>query len=170
MTNFILKIIDDSDRTEDFNCGDEDINFFLKNLALSNQNKKFSNTFIFYNEKTKRVVAYFSILASQLNTGDARIYGVDKIPVALLGRIGVDKEFRGKNIGKLMIRQALTKALKASKSIACRLLLVETSLDLKSYYLDKVKLGFEWFKDSKKFTILVIDLFKFQNTLDYEVK
>ncbi len=165
MTQLLLKIIDKSDKIDDFDCGDDDINYFLKNLAIPNQYRKLSNTYIFYLEENKRVVAYFSLLASQLNTGDARIYGIDRIPIVLLGRMGVDKNFRGNNIGCTMIKIAVKKTLEASKLIACRLLLVETSLDMKSYYLDKINLGFEWFKDRKTFSILAIDLLKYENSL-----
>ena len=132
MTQLLLKIIDESDKIDDFNCGDDDINYFLKNLAISNQYRKLSNTYIFYLEENKQVIVYFSILASQLNTGDAHIFGIDKIPIVLLGRMGVDKNFKGNNIGRTMINIAVKKALEASKLIACRLLLVETSLDMKS--------------------------------------
>lgn len=165
MTQLLLKIIDKSDKIDDFDCGDNDINYFLKNLAIPNQYRKLSNTYIFYLEENKRLVAYFSILASQLNTGDARIYGIDKIPIVLLGRMGVDKNFRGNNIGRAMINIAVKKALEASKLIACRLLLIETSLNMKSYYLEKINLGFEWFKDRKTFSILVLDLLKYENSL-----
>ena len=134
-------------------------------MAIPNHNRKLSNTYIFYIEENKRVVAYFSILASQLNTGDALIYGIDKIPIVLLGRMGVDKKFRGNNIGRTMINIAVKKALEASKLIACRLLLIKTSLDMKSYYLEKINLGFEWFKDRKAFSILVLDLLKYENSL-----
>lgn len=165
MTQLLFKIIDKSFKIDDFNCGDDDINYFLKNLAIPNQFRKLSNTYIFYIEENKRVVAYFSILASQLNTGDARIYGIDKIPIVLLGRMGIDKNFRGNNIGRTMINIAVRKALEASKLIACRLLLIETSLDMKSYYLEKINLGFEWFKDRKTFSILVLDLLKYESSL-----
>ena len=165
MTQLLFKIIDKSFKIDDFNCGDDDINYFLKNLAIPNQFRKLSNTYIFYIEENKRVVAYFSILASQLNTGDARIYGIDIIPIVLLGRMGIDKNFRGNNIGRTMINIAVRKALEASKLIACRLLLIETSLDMKSYYLEKINLGFEWFKDRKTFSILVLDLLKYESSL-----
>ncbi|MBN1801510.1 MAG: hypothetical protein JW891_08395 [Candidatus Lokiarchaeota archaeon] len=60
--------------------------------------------------------------------------------------MGIDNEYKGKKLGATMIRIALEKSLEASKIIACRLLLLDTILDLKSYYLEKVKNGFEWFR------------------------
>jgi len=165
LTNLLFKLIDKSDNVDDFDCNDDDINYFLKNLAISNQNRKLSNTYILYSKNSNQIVAYFSIIASQLNTGDARIYGIDKIPIVLLGRMGVDKKFRGNNIGRIMINIAVRKALKAGQLIACRLLLVETSKDMKSYYLEKINLGFECFRDRKTISLLVIDLLKYENSL-----
>jgi len=95
LTNLLFKLIDKSDNVDDFDCNDDDINYFLKNLAISNQNRKLSNTYILYSKNSNQIVAYFSIIASQLNTGDARIYGIDKIPIVLLGRMGVDKKLGG---------------------------------------------------------------------------
>jgi len=165
LTNLLLKLIDSSDNVDDFDCGDDDINYFLKNLAIPNQNRKLSNSYILYSEESNLIVVYFSILASQLNTGDARIYGIDKIPIVLLGRMGVDKKFRGNNIGRSMINAAIRKALEAGQLIACRLLLVETSKGMKSYYLEKINLGFECFRDRKTISLLVIDLLKYEKSL-----
>ena len=165
MTYLSLKIIDESDKIDEFDCGDDDINYFLKILAIANQKRKLSNTYILKSKESNQIVAFFSILASQLNTGDARIYGIDKIPIVLLGRMGVDKKFRGNNIGRIMINTAVRKALEAGQLIACRLLLVETTKDMKSYYLEKINLGFECFRDRKTISLLVIDLLKYENSL-----
>ena len=164
MPLFSLKLIDQTINIDEFDCGNEDINYFLKHLALSNQNKKLSNTYILLIEDTNKAGAFFSLSASQLNTGDARVFGIDKIPIVLLGRLGVDKDLKGKNLGKSLIRVALKKALEASEIIACRLLLVETSIEMKSYYLEKLDLGFEWYRDKKNFSILLIDLLKYENS------
>ena len=166
MTQLLFKIIDKSSKIDKFDCRDEDINYFLKKLAISNQYRKLSNTYILEVEKDRRVIAFFSILASQLNTGDARIFGIDKIPIVLLGRMGVDKDFRGNNIGRAMINIALKKTIEASKLIACRLLLIETSINMKSYYLEKINFGFEWFKDKNNISILVLDLLKYEKSLN----
>ncbi len=114
---------------------------------------------------TNEIIAFFTLSASQLNTGDARIFGMDKVPIVLLGRLGVDNDYKGKKLGTSLIRIALEKSVEASKIIACRLLLVETTIDLKSYYLEKIKSGFEWFRDRKTTSILFIDLKKYQESL-----
>ena len=86
MTDLSLKTIDESNKIDEFDFGDDDINCFLKNLAITYQKRKLSNTYILKSKESNQMVAYFSILASQLNTGDACIYGIDKITIVLLGR------------------------------------------------------------------------------------
>jgi len=163
LTDVILKDLDESDVLDDFSCKDEEIDFFLKNLALTNQKAKFSKTYVLSDKINHKTIAFLSLSASQLNTGDARIFGIDKIPVILLGRLGVDSNYQGKELGGFLIKIALEKAFEASIIVACRLLLVETSKDTKDYYLKKGNMGFEWFRDKKQFSTLYIDLLKYEN-------
>jgi len=164
LTDLIFKELDRDVIIEPFNCGDEVINSFLKNLALLNQERKLSKTYTFSLKDSNNVIAFLTLSASQLNTGDARIFGIDKVPIVLLGRLGVDKSYKNKKLGIALIKIALEKSLEASKIIACRLLLVETALDMKSYYLEKVNMGFEWFRDRKNSSILFIDLKKYEES------
>ena len=38
-----------------------------------------------------------------LRLADSKQFGIQKIPVALLGRIAIDNEYRGQNLGKDLI-------------------------------------------------------------------
>jgi len=162
LTDLIFKELDRDVIIKTFDCGDQSINYFLKNLDLLNQERKFSKTYTFCLKDSNKIIAFLTLSASQLNTGDTRIFGIDKVPIVLLGRLGVDNNYKNKKLGIALINIALEKSLGASKIIACRLLLVETTLDNKSYYLDKVNMGFEWFRDRKNSSILFIDLKKYE--------
>ena len=96
MTDLFFKILDKNVKIDKFNCGDENINYFLNNLALLNQERKLSETYIFCLKDSNELIAFFTLSASQLNTGDARIFGIDKVPIVLLGRLGVDINYKGK--------------------------------------------------------------------------
>ncbi len=165
MPDLLFKELDKGVIIDNFDCGDKDINYFLNNLALLNQERKLSRCYTFCLKDSNEIVAFLTLSASQLNTGDARIFGIDKVPIVLLGRLGVDNNYRNKNIGITLIKIALEKSLEASKIIACRLLLVETTLDTKSYYLEKVNIGFEWFRDRKNTSILFVDLKRYEENL-----
>ena len=72
--------VDDEVMARAIGYSDEDINNFLKNLALPNQERKFSNTYAFNLKDSNETIAFFTLSASQLNTGDARLFGIDKVP------------------------------------------------------------------------------------------
>lgn len=165
MTDLIFKELDREVIIEPFDCGDQVINNFLNNLAFLNQERKLSKTYTFCLKDSNNVIAFLTLSASQLNTGDARIFGIDKVPIVLLGRLGVDNNYKHKRLGIALIKIALEKSLEASKIIACRLLLVETTLEIKAYYLEKVNMGFDWFRDRKNSSILFIDLKKYEENI-----
>lgn len=162
MSNLLFKEIDDSVKIDGFCCGNDIIDNFLTNLAIPNNERKLSKAFVLCRVEDKKVIAFFSLSASRLNTGDARIFGMDKVPVVLLGQLGVDKNYQGRNLGKNLIRIALEKAYRVNNMIGCRLLLVETTSNNVNYYLHKVHMGFEHFGIRRNYNLLYIDLLKYE--------
>jgi ribosomal protein S18 acetylase RimI-like enzyme len=62
------------------------------------------------------------------------------VPATLIGRLAVDKHFRGKGIGELLLMDALARCLSASKQVACAAVIVDAKNDAaKGFYL---KYGF----------------------------
>jgi hypothetical protein len=149
---------------EEFTCGTDEIDDFLKKKAKINSEFKFSKIYTFTTLEENKVIAYFTLSASQLNIGDARIFGKNNLPATLLGQLGVDNSYKGRNLGKIMIRLALEKAYQASKIVASRLLLIETPSINREYYLNKINVGFELLKFDKKrnLDLIYIDLLKYE--------
>ena len=113
LIDLIFKEIDENIIIDKFDCGNEDINYFLKNLALNNQERKLSRAYAFVLKDSKEIIAFFTLSASQLNTGDARIFGLDKLPIVLLGRLGVDINYKGKNFGHCYDKNRLRKIIRS---------------------------------------------------------
>lgn len=61
------------------------------------------------------------------------------VPATLLGRLAVDKRYRGKGIGELLLMDALNRCLSVSKEVACAAIIVDSKDDAKDFY---VKYGF----------------------------
>ena len=158
--------IDDALDFKEFACGNDEIDDFLINKARINNKTKFSKIYTFTTIEDNRIIAYFTLSASQCNVGDARIFGKNNLPATLLGQLGVDNKYKGRNLGKKMISLALEKAYQASKIVASRLLLVETPAVNREYYLHKIHMGFQILKSDKKrnLDILYIDLLKYEKT------
>ena len=63
MSNLLFKEIDNTVEIDEFCCGNEIIDNFLKNLAISNNERKLSKTYVLCREEDKKVIAFFSLSA-----------------------------------------------------------------------------------------------------------
>lgn len=129
--------------TEDFSCGTESLDSWLKRRALKNQIQGASRTYVVCIEK--RVVAYYAlasgaILASEA-TGRLRRNMPDPIPVVVLGRLAVDSTLRGKGFGRALVRDAAMRVLQAADAIGIRGMTVQALSDEAQVFYEH--LGFE---------------------------
>ncbi len=94
-----------------FDCGDPDINDFLKDDAINFCNSLLAVSYGFINPDTKDLVAYFCISNDSLiDKGDRSIWnklnrGINnskrrkEYPSVKIGRLGVSVNYQGENIG-----------------------------------------------------------------------
>jgi len=107
---------------ESFSCGREALDNFLKRFALSHPAHGLSQTWVF-KLSNNRVVGYFTLSASTINISEATervAKGMPRypIPVVLLARIAVDKDFQGQGLGRLLMIEAMRKAADLGIAIA----------------------------------------------------
>lgn len=129
--------------TEDFSCGTESLDNWLKRRALKNQIQGASRTYVVCVED--RVVAYYAlasgaIVASEA-TGRLRRNMPDPIPVVVLGRLAVDSTLHGKGFGRALIRDAAMRVLQAADAIGIRGMTVQALTDEAQVFYEH--LGFE---------------------------
>ncbi|MDE1863023.1 MAG: hypothetical protein KGI33_08935 [Thaumarchaeota archaeon] len=88
----------------------------------------------------KEIVAYFTVSMSSIGVdilaSGEKVEGVTPIryPAMLLGQLGVDKKYRGKGIGGDICNFCLGLADVLGKLIACRYVILQTSIDGTSLY------------------------------------
>lgn len=102
-----------------FDCGDPDLNDFLLKDALLYEQQLLGVTYVFENEETQQTAAFFTVSNDRISVEDtdnkasfndliASRLPNDKqfryYPAVKIGRLGVDKDFRGKGIGIKIIR------------------------------------------------------------------
>jgi len=153
---FIIEIEDDIELSS-FCCESEDLNDFLHEKALINEENLLSKIYLYYNRITKKVVGFITLSNYMLRLADSKKFGIQKVPAALLGRIAIDNEYREHNLGKDLIAFVRERCNYIKNYIGCRLLVVEVKKDdpiMK--YLNNI--GFELLHESKGFNILGFDL------------
>lgn len=116
----------------EFDCGEADLNDWLKRRALVNQASGASRTFVVVDE-TNQVRGYYALAAGavthQLATGSVKRNMPDPIPVLILARLAVDCRAQGIKLGAGLLQDAVNRALSVAENAGIRALLVHALND-----------------------------------------
>jgi GNAT superfamily N-acetyltransferase len=112
---------------DDFDCGVDPRNLYLKRFALPNQSAGGAQTYVA--ELDGRVVGYYSLSAAQVEYADAPARltkGMARHPISviLIARLAVDRTWQGKGLGAAMLVDALRRILTAADIIGVRAVMV----------------------------------------------
>jgi ribosomal protein S18 acetylase RimI-like enzyme len=147
---FIVKSIEeiDSKSFEEFSCGNEDLDLYLKEFARQNHRKGIGKTFIALDGDCS--IGYYTISMASIEFKDLPEgfnRGVPKypIPVAKIGRLAIDKKFQGKKIGSGLLIDALKKIQGASKIVAAYAVVVDAKNEKAKKFYESF--GFITFKN-----------------------
>jgi GNAT superfamily N-acetyltransferase len=133
-------------RVDQFSCGEETLDRWLRAYAGQNQQRDAARTFV-TTEPGGRVVGYYTLVAAQVEheqaTSSVR-QGLSQrfpIPVALIARLAVTKTHQGIGLGRSLLLDALQRVLRASEQLAIRAVTVDALDDrTASFYR---RFGFE---------------------------
>ena len=130
-------------QTEDFSCGTESLDAWLKRRALKNQIQGASRTYVVC--QGDQVMAYYAIASGAVTcneaTGRLRRNMPDPIPVVVLGRLAVDGRLHGKGFGRALVRDAALRVMQAADVIGIRGMTVQALSDEAKVFYEHV--GFE---------------------------
>ncbi len=122
---------------DQFDCGNIQLNDWLKHRAFKNEAQGASRTYIISIEKV--VIAYYCLsngaIAQTVSTGKVKRNMPNPIPVMMVGRLAVDCNYQSKGLGKALLRDAILRTLQASEIAGIRAILVEAiSEEAKQFY------------------------------------
>jgi GNAT superfamily N-acetyltransferase len=120
-----------------FDCGKPALNAWLIRHALINQESRSARTIVVCSGK--RVVGYYALAAGSVNhaeaTGRIRRNMPDPVPMALLGRLAIDKSAHGFGLGAGLLKDAVLRVWAASDLLGVRGILVDAlDEDAKRFY------------------------------------
>ena len=116
------------DRSHDktsFDCGNPQLNEWLKRFAGQYERRDLSRTYVALQPGELRILGYYSISNHQVNyeaLPEDQAKGLPRIdiPVVLLGRLAVDKSVQGQGLGEHLFIDALRRATYISRHIGIR--------------------------------------------------
>ena len=102
-----------SHNRSDFDCGDNDLNAFLRATARQHDEKGISRTFVLVDRKNPTAIMGFFTLTlcevyfRQLPAGYAKKYPKHDLPAVRLARLAVAREHQGQGFGELLLAEAI---------------------------------------------------------------
>lgn len=156
-------LLEEEHKIKPFDCEDDDLNEFLFEKAKPYKKEFLAATFIF--EDLERTVAYYSIFNDSLNVEEERFASknafkrflkglvahpkrhLKSFPALKIGRLGIDKTFKGKGLGTMIVHNIINDCLELNKKQACRLIIVDAYSQSLHFYK---KLGFEYLTENDK--------------------
>jgi GNAT superfamily N-acetyltransferase len=120
-----------------FESGVPELDVWLKKRALANEATGASRTYVVCVDG--RVVGYYALATGSVAHGQApgriRRNMPDPVPVMILGRLAVDRAWRGRDLGRSLLRDAVLRTLQAATIGGIRAILVHAiSDDAKRFY------------------------------------
>ncbi len=120
-----------------FESGTESLDEWLRRRARANQVSGASRTYVVC--EGERVVGYYCLSSGALAAADApgpiRRNMPDPVPMAILGRLAIDRSMQGKGIGTALLQDAVLRTAQAAHIMGIRGLLVHAiSDDAKTFY------------------------------------
>lgn len=115
----------------DFDSGAPVLDDWLRRRALANEESGASRTYVVC--VGKRVVGYYSLAVGAVAhvgvPGRVKRNMPDPVPVMVLGRLAVDKDFQGRGIGSGLLCDAVLRTVQAAEIAGIRAILVHALSD-----------------------------------------
>ena len=129
-----------------FDCGVEELNTYLLKYSGQHERKGMGRTYVATTDQEARVLGYYTISSSAV-AFEVVPENLPRhpVPVALVGRLAVDKKVRGQRLGETLLIHALQSAQRAARIVGIYAVVVD-ALDesAKNFYL---KYGFNSLTD-----------------------
>lgn len=131
----------DHDRAA-FDCGDSELNKYLRLFAGQNQFKHFVGTTYVATEQDQPfiILGYYTLAAtsvpfySVVEFPDLKKLPYKDVPAVLLARLAVSRRFQSQGIGQHLLGDAIKRTLQLTQTIGCRCLIVDAYPNAVNWY------------------------------------
>lgn len=168
----MLELLDKKHNREDFDCGKELLNNYLKNQAGQDIKRKLSACFVLIDTESNLIQGFYTLSSSSvsLNSFPEHIQlklprSYSSIPTTLLGRLAIDKRYQGKRIGEIILIDALKRSYENSQIIGSYAVVVDPIDEQAAKFYQKY--GFIQLLDTQK---MFISLKTIQELLNLKIQ
>lgn len=137
----VIRRLGEDDEVENFDCGDDALNNYLKRNAWTNQQKiSIGVSYVAADENAPLFVLGYFTLAMASVPRDAfpkkYVRGMPPydLPLILLARLAADQRFGGRGIGHALISEALRISLRIADDVGCRCIITDAYRNRVNWY------------------------------------
>lgn len=113
---------------DDFDSGEAVLDDWLRRRALANMAIAASRTYVVCAVGGRGVIGFYALamgqILNQAASGAMRRNMPRQIPVVILGRLAIDRNWQGQGLGAAMLRDAVERSVRAAGEVAACLLVV----------------------------------------------
>ncbi len=114
---WLIEKLNRHDRSS-FDCGDTDLNRFVREFARQNQKENIGRTYVAVKPGDSRVLGFFTLTVGSVQRDFLGPAGLSlpryPVPVVRVGRLGVDVSAQGTGLGERLLVRAMEVALQVS--------------------------------------------------------
>jgi len=130
----------DTHNIEAFTCGNDTLDDWLKHRALKNENRGASRTYVVCVKNN--VIGFYSLATGSVEQidvpGKIRRNMPDPVPVIILGRLAVDKQWQNQQLGEDLLQDAIKRTINIANQVGVKALLVHAiSEKAKLFYINR---------------------------------
>ena len=114
-----------------FDCDEPSLNTYLHRYARQNIKNRINRVFIASPvDAEKSIAGYYTLSAGSIGADDLPLIQKRRlpnypVPIALLGRLAVDKQYQGQRLGSVLLADAVQRVEHASEVLAVYAIVVE---------------------------------------------
>ena len=119
-----------------FACGEETLDAYLRQRARQDDDRNVAKPFVLYNTQDDRVAGYYTLSAAAVHLDDLppemrrTLPRYPLVPVILLGRLAIDRDYKDQHLGEALLFDALRRAFAVgTREIAAMAVIVDALHD-----------------------------------------
>jgi GNAT superfamily N-acetyltransferase len=148
--NWAIEALSGTHVRDHFRCGQSSLDDYIRKFAGQHSRKNVGRTFVAVAPGARQVLGYYTLSSSSVAFEHAPPKIQQKlprypIPVALLGKLGVDQSVQGQGLGGFLLMDALQRIVEVAEEIAIFAVEVHAlNASAEAFYL---KYGFQPFQE-----------------------
>lgn len=161
----ISTVLEKSHNRNNFVCGIDELDNYLKQYASQDIKKRLSVCYVFADQKND-VIGYYTLSSNRIDLSDipeniGKSIRYTEIPVVIIGRLAVHQDYQGHKLGQTLLIDALKLIVEVSALVGNHAVIVDPINEMAEKFY--TRFGFVSLKASKRMFLplkTIIDLFK----------